>query len=366
MGFELMRLLCLQARYSIALVVCVFVAVGFTTFAQDDTPIQSITPQNVDSLTEIRVLSEHQLEVVEIAIDDDTNMLYSASRDGRVLVWDLSSDGVPEQRMSYDGLGTVAINLQHGLFAATCDDTPPLVDGICIVDLASGEELATISDSPGVGETKLSEDSRYLGIATWHTRVDSAAIIWEVGTSLEQVARFSQPPLFTQAIAFRPKTTQIAIGDDVKLTIHNLANSSKITSLEQHYPVAGGSLIMKVKELEYNRDGTLLASLGHDLSLWVWDAEIYDELFSVLSAWPIPEYAPDYDWPTIHFDLAFNHDGTLLAYTCEAGVCIVDMLVGDVVRTLEKRASSIAFSSDGLLLAIGGEDGDISVWGISQ
>ncbi|MEM9816592.1 MAG: NB-ARC domain-containing protein [Cyanobacteria bacterium P01_D01_bin.6] len=101
--------------------------------------------------------------------------------------------------------------------------------------------------------------------------------------------------------------------------------------------------------------GKLLAASGED-TIWMWT---------------FPDLSPIAQFKThslLSFGLAFNSDGSLLAYSnCDAKTIRVwGTQDGQLKHIFQQtgRAYKIAFSPDGRLLACGGDDGIISIWNI--
>ncbi len=149
------------------------------------------------------------------------------------------------------------------------------------------------------------------------------------------------------------------------MAIYDYAAEQVIDELQQFYPISElGGFILDVEALKFSQDGILLASLANDYSLWVWDVETYEEVYSILSGNPQPDYIAN---PLANFTLAFSQGGQLLAFTCsETAVCFADAQSGDLLATINGNPSDMAFADDVAIVALRHDDGSLSLWGIED
>jgi len=148
------------------------------------------------------------------------------------------------------------------------------------------------------------------------------------------------------------------IGNEPHYSIHLMEFES--TDWWDTYEGIGG--LGPVTSLVFSPDGHTLAGATYGFYVEFWDANT-GQLRSTLNddlAHPITR-GPDSDAPS---SIAFSPDGRLLASVGDDVLRIWDVKSGQVQRSIEHAGwlTSIAFSSDGHLLAAGNHYGDTQLW----
>ncbi len=114
----------------------------------------------------------------------------------------------------------------------------------------------------------------------------------------------------------------------------------------------------QVSGLEFNREGTLMASAGFDGAVYVWQTATWE-----LDRSPLRKPGAD---PI--YSIRFSPDGNHLAAASDDGAVLVWDLKTDAeparLKGHEGAVREIAFSSDGKLLASAGVDGNVIVWNV--
>ena len=207
---------------------------------------------------------------------------------------------------------------------------------------------------PSLGYTTLSDPPAH---PMYVTVVDTDGNVSHQFLSLSEISPYHIATLeghtrLVDSIAFSPDGTIFASGsDDGTIRLWDVATGKHITTLEGH---AG-----EVRSMAFSPDGTTLASYAYDRKAKLWDVSAGKNIAT-------------FDTITTVFSFFFLPDGTLLA----AGpghktVTLWDVATGEYKTTLEDTdlafsMASLAFSSDGTLLAAGSwDDKMVRLWDVS-
>jgi len=200
-----------------------------------------------------------------------------------------------------------------------------------------------------VSQVVFSPDGKSLAAAfTTPAYEDSRVVFWDT-TRWEISGTLSTGNL--QRIAFSPDSKLLAISPDrYAVDIYRLIDQQKLLTLWTSFTGA-------VNSMAFSPDGGTLATGHFDGEIRLWNAQT-GELRQVFDAGGPVEC------------LEFNRDGSLLASgEGDPGnqVRLWDIEVAQLVRTLESHERpvvSLAFSPDGRLLASGSYEGTVWLWGV--
>lgn len=154
-----------------------------------------------------------------------------------------------------------------------------------------------------------------------------------------------------RSVAWHPKDELVAVGGGLGIWLYT-TDFSEFTQLDQHTG--------EVTDVDWNDDGTALASSSTDGTIRIWD---YQTLESVLMLDDPTEQRPDFvEWSPTGKQLLAKYIGHAVDF-----VDIWDIETGEILQTLTPddllaRISSIEWNGDGTqILTVA--DGKIQIWG---
>jgi len=158
-----------------------------------------------------------------------------------------------------------------------------------------------------------------------------------------------------QAIDFSPSCEQLALAWSNGIHVLDTTTSERL----KHLNGPGGRIL----SVRFSPDGRMLASWHYEhKTVIVWDVEKGEILKEITNA------GPDHMW-RVAFSPDGHRFGLLIAPPHEqASIRIWDVPSWDVAqeRTIERKPSSLAFSSDHSRLAVGFADGAAEVWDLAR
>ncbi|MGB3716491.1 MAG: hypothetical protein WA996_18890, partial [Candidatus Promineifilaceae bacterium] len=248
------------------------------------------------------ILAGHVSTVVSVSASPDNDKIATGGYDGTVKLWDIDPGRELLTMMAHDG---------------------PLYD---IAYSRDGARAATVS-------------------------FDGTAKLWDPLSGL--LVRSLTPDGITgglTGIAFSPDGEQVAKGSsDGIVYLEDVATGQVTMTLAGHSNLVWG--------LVYSPDGTRLATTSWDGTAKVWDLTSGEEVISFE------------DHQEMVFGLAFSPDGQRIFTGGDRYVREWDATTGQEYRTFsgdELDVYGLALSPDGQTLALGRQDGVVTVWDVSS
>ncbi|QDU50686.1 WD40 repeat domain-containing protein [Gimesia panareensis] len=127
----------------------------------------------------------------------------------------------------------------------------------------SGKQDAVIYSAPRVEELSVSADGRYAAVSRHINAEGSLLQVWDLQSG--KVVKECYEPLGVTTVAFSPDSQLLAYGArDRTVVLQPLPEGPAQRRVKHNLSIGG---------LDFSPDGKLLASLGHDNQLFIWDVE---------------------------------------------------------------------------------------------
>jgi WD40 repeat protein len=321
-----------------------------------------ITPDNAGQVVELCAIDvpEDDSSPVNMVLSPDNAQLASISRDRPTLrVWDITSGELVE--LSSDWRYTMQYKQAYSpdgrLLAISAGNQ------IELWDVANHQAVATLETLPDENNTvtemaispdgTLLADSDFGGVRLWDMATHETVAVYDM-EALGLTGR-GMRRVYVGFTADNTLRVAAATGDAV-LRI-DLATGQAVPVLEGH---------PSLSVLAFNPDLSRMAVVETEGEIAIWDVASA-ELITVLKDQPDPLYKA-----------VFSPDGTLLVTSypqngdaryppSDATAWLWDMATGEMVAELHGHQgwiAALAFSPDGTLLASGGSDHSLRLWGI--
>jgi WD40 repeat protein/transcriptional regulator with XRE-family HTH domain len=275
--------------------------------------------------------------------------LVTAGQDGTARVWD-SSTGL--ELLTLAGHQSTVVDVAaspSGDRIATSG-----YDGtVKVWETVPGHELLTLQDHiAGVWNVAYSPDGSRVASAS----VDGSARLWDsnTGALLRTLILGDAPEDGLTGLAFHPDGRRLATGSmDGRITIWDVESGEILNRLEGHTNMVVG--------LAFSPDGDRLASAAWDGLAKVWDVATGKEITTFNGHTP----------NALLVGIAFSPDGKRVFSTGADSrlVRVWDAETGQQLAEFPdegKDVFGLALSPDGATLALGNQDGDITLWDVAS
>ena len=289
----------------------------------------------------VQTLTGHIRQVFDVAIASDSRIAVSASWDGTLRIWDIN---VGKEILILEGhagrVNGVAVTPDRRFVISGSDDCT-----VKIWDLTTGKLTRTLEGHTGpIFGVTVSPDGNFCVSAS----DDGKLILWSINDGL--IVRIFQghDDAVNIGLITPDKRLLVSASDDRTVKIWNLETGLMIRALKGHTDW--------VHDIAFTPDSRLVISAGDDRVLKVWDLETGKLIntFNGHSGWVCGVAVT----PNGKYAVSASSDGTLMVW---------EIISGKVVKTLQGRANmihSLAMTSDGQTVVAATDDGIIRVYDV--
>jgi eukaryotic-like serine/threonine-protein kinase len=279
---------------------------------------------------EVSQISAHAAVAHEANAPDQTHVLAGAcavaySRDGRqiatggsdgvVRAWDAATGRPVRSFRGHQGPVTSVMFSPDGrrLASSSWDKTARIWDAV------SGQSLHVLkAHARESTRVAFSPDGRLVATSSWDQRV----ILWdpENGQPVGELSGFvGQTVAPVDSLAFSPNGEILAAASNPYATggvikVFDVRTRREVHSLAGH--------IYGIYQVVFSPDGKRLASASCDGAMKIWDAATGQELFNFQNRNPVSPATPDHRPDALH-SVAFSPDGMRLALGCRQGTVVM-------------------------------------------
>jgi WD40 repeat protein len=301
-----------------------------------------------------KLVSEgHWSPVSSVAFTRDGKTLASLSWDGTILLWDVPSGKqkncliIPYKLKDGGGIMSISFSPDGKTLASSSFEST-----IILWDVVTGKQTASLrGHTKSVSRVAFSPDGKTLASGSY----DKTVKLWDVVTGKQTVSLDGH----TQTVK------RVAFSPDGK-TLISCVNDSLLTNngLLRLWDVATGKQIDHVEGCSLSSDGRVRASVGADNTIKLRDAITGKQIASLEGSTDVKEDC-----------IALSPDGKVLAVAtiCYNEVRIATILLwnvasGEQLAKIERKSSinDLAFSPDGMTIAIGTSDHTVELWDVSH
>ncbi len=294
----------------------------------------------------------HHAVISAIAFSPDGQTLASSGCDQGVRLWDMTT-----QRQVKLGLGVNVRSLAFSPDGNTLAMAEWGGQSIRLWDLAARCQRVTLAQ-PSVTHLAFSPDGKLLAAASGESG-ETTVRLWDVATRREVGnLRGHAAPVFQ--IAFSPDGRTLASGGaDNTVRLWDLAARCAITTFEGH--------TAPVSCLAFSPDGQLLASASEDTTVRLWNPTTRQAVKTLRGQQTAFSYVACHD---VLSSVAFSPDGRVMAMGGGDGTVRLwvtsTMQMAALLRGHTTPVMAVAFAPDGRTLVSGGLDGTLKLWDVAR
>jgi WD40 repeat protein len=237
-------------------------AVNSVLFSHDGQIIASASKDatirlwDVQNRKEIAVLTGYAGAVNGVAFSPDGRALLSANANGAVQMWDVSQE-TPNFKKYSKEISTIAFSPDEKIVALGQYDL--IKTTIEILDVATGERIATFQTQKGICSLAFSPDGKTLACGSQ----DTSITLWYLATGKEK-ATLQGHSNYVDSVAFSPDGKILASGSsDRTIKLWYLATGKEMATLQGH--------LSRVDSVAFSPDSKILASGDSDRTMNLWD-----------------------------------------------------------------------------------------------
>lgn len=302
--------------------------------------LQPITAANAGGLAQITTLGDGTVPVSSVAFSPDGRLVAAGMMDGTLHIWSMvTSEEVITKTRLIGGATSVAFGSGgYNLVAGTGGGRVELYG------MPAGDASGTPNrHSTTVESVAFTAEGFFIASGALDGSLMLADLVG--GRSGEPIVA-ADPALPITSIAFSQDETKLAAGGGSTIRVWDVASATVTATLDAE--------ISDILTLAFSPDSTMLIYGGADPSVWVWD--LAGDTHTLLDGHSVSVNA-----------LAYSPDGTLIASGDANAVRVWDAATGEALAKFDspggQRVNTVAFSTNGAILASGSETGGIVIWG---
>ena len=281
----------------------------------------------------IATLEGHTNDVQSVAFAPDGMTLASGARDGKILLWNVSTRASIGTLEEGGDVKSVAFAPDGMTLASGAENAT-----VKLWDVVTRASIGTLEVGGGVQSVAFAPDGMTLA-----SGARGSSKLWDVATRAN-INTLEEHTVWD--VAFSPDGMTLASGGvNSAVNLWDVATGVNIATFEH---------TSWVNSVAFSPNGTLLAS-SSGLEVRLWDVATGANIATL--------------WGHSYgiWDVAFSPDGATLASGSGDGtVRLWDVLTGEELAVFPSGSPSVAFSPDGTMLASGSYDNTVELWDTSE